>query len=43
VPGHWRGQFDLTVDGKDPVELTCYLRLADRVLTETWAYQYHPF
>lgn len=43
VPGHWRAQFDLTVGGEDPVEMRAYLRLGDRVLTETWMYQYHPF
>jgi glucans biosynthesis protein len=42
VPGHWRAQFDLTVEGRDPVEMRCYLRVDDRVLTETWLYQYHP-
>jgi glucans biosynthesis protein len=42
VPGHWRAQFDLTVSGPEPVELRCYLRNADAVLTETWLYQYHP-
>jgi glucans biosynthesis protein len=43
VPGHWRAQFDLVVEGEEPVELRCYLRLGDRTLSETWAYQYHPF
>jgi glucans biosynthesis protein len=43
VPGHWRAQFDLTVDGADPVEMRAYLRLGDTVLSETWLYQYHPF
>ena len=42
VPGHWRAQFDLAAEGSDPVELRCYLRNEDRVLTETWLYQYHP-
>jgi glucans biosynthesis protein len=42
VPGHWRAQFDLTVTGSEPVELRCYLRDGDSVLTETWLYQYHP-
>jgi glucans biosynthesis protein len=42
VPGHWRAQFDLTVDGTEPVDLRCYLRSGDKVLTETWLYQYHP-
>src|SRR4051794_16958421 len=42
VPGHWRTQFDLAVTGPDPVEMRCYLRLGDQVLSETWLYQYHP-
>ena len=42
VPGHWRAQFDLTVEGAEPVEMRCYLRAGDQVLTETWLYQYHP-
>jgi glucans biosynthesis protein len=43
VPGHWRVQFDLAVDGAEPVDLRCKLKLGDRDLTETWSYQYHPF
>lgn len=43
VDGHWRASFDLTVEGGDPVEMRCFLRLKDQVLSETWAYQYHPF
>jgi periplasmic glucans biosynthesis protein len=35
--------FDLAVAGEEPVELRCYLRLADSALSETWAYQHHPF
>jgi len=42
VPGHWRAQFDLSVTGTEPVELRCYLRSGDEVLSETWLYQYHP-
>jgi len=42
VPGHWRTQFDLTVAGPEPVEMRCYLRNRDEVLSETWLYQYHP-
>jgi glucans biosynthesis protein len=42
VPGHWRTQFDLTVQGADPVEMRCFLRSEDQVLSETWLYQYHP-
>jgi glucans biosynthesis protein len=43
VRGHWRAYFDLTVDGHDPVEMRLYLKANDKVLTETWLYQYHPF
>jgi glucans biosynthesis protein len=43
VPGHWRVQFDLAVEGADPVELRCYLRSGGETLTETWMFQYHPF
>jgi len=43
VPGHWRLQFDLAnVEGNDPVELRAYLKLGDRILSETWMFQYHP-
>jgi glucans biosynthesis protein len=42
VNGHWRAHFDLAADGPEPVELRCYLKLGDKVLTETWLYQYHP-
>jgi glucans biosynthesis protein len=42
VPGHWRTQFDLTVTGSEPVEMRCYLRQGEIVLSETWLYQYHP-
>ena len=43
VNGHWRAQFDLVVDGTDPVEMRCVLKSGDEVLSETWAFQYHPF
>lgn len=38
----WRVSFDLIVDGSEPVDLRCHLRLGDRTLTETWIYQYIP-
>jgi glucans biosynthesis protein len=38
----WRAAFDLTVDGTEAVDLRCYLRLGDEVLTETWLHQYLP-
>jgi len=43
IAGHWRAQFDLLVTGPDPVELRCYLKNGEKVLSETWLYQYHPF
>jgi periplasmic glucans biosynthesis protein len=43
TPGHWRAEFDLLVDGKDPVEMRLFLKMGDQVLSETWLYQYHPF
>jgi len=43
-PTHWRVQFDLDVDVEGgPVELRCFMRFKTETLTETWAYQYHPF
>jgi periplasmic glucans biosynthesis protein len=43
VPGHWRAQFDLTVAGTEPVEIRLFLRSETKVLSETWAFQYHPW
>ena len=43
IAGHWRAQFDLTVEGEEPVEMRCYLKAGEQVLTETWAFQYQPF
>ncbi len=42
VPGHWSTQFDLAVEGTDPVEIRGVLKAGDKVLTETWMFQYHP-
>lgn len=39
----WRAFFDLDVEGSEPVELRCYLKLDGEVLSETWMYQYLPF
>jgi len=38
----WRALFDLSTNGKDPVDLRCYLRLDDETLSETWIYQHLP-
>ncbi|GAC1563340.1 MAG: glucan biosynthesis protein D [Beijerinckiaceae bacterium] len=43
VPGHWRAQFDLAVAGEEPVEIRLFLRAGDKILSETWLFQYHPF
>ncbi|MCG6573496.1 glucan biosynthesis protein D [Pseudomonas sp. AF32] len=43
LPGHWNAQFDLTVEGSEPVEMRLYLRLGKETASETWLYQYHPF
>lgn len=43
VAGHWRAQFDLSVDGREPVDLRLYLRYQNQTLSETWLYQYQPF
>jgi glucans biosynthesis protein len=44
VAGHWRVTFDLAeVEGKDPVELRATLKQGDKILSETWMFQYHPF
>src|ERR1700677_1975791 len=43
VPGHWRIEFDFTVDGVDPVEMRCFLQAGGQTVTETWMFQYHPF
>jgi glucans biosynthesis protein len=43
VPGHWRIEFDFTVDGADPVEMRCFLQAGGQTVTETWMFQYHPF
>jgi glucans biosynthesis protein len=38
----WRTQFDLKVTGDEPLEMRCYLKNGNDILTETWLYQYHP-
>ncbi len=44
VAGHWRAQFDLTVEGTEPVDMRLFLRDKDgKPLSETWLFQYHPF
>lgn len=38
----WRTEFDLHWEGRDPIDLRCYLRLHSSALTETWSYQWTP-
>ena len=40
---HWRTQFDLLAEGDEPAELRCFLQMGGQTLSETWAFQYHPF
>ncbi len=42
MTGHWRAQFDLRMEVDQTVDLRCFLRNGDQVLSETWLYQYHP-
>lgn len=42
VPGHWRAQFDFSVDGTEAVEMRLFLRVDGKPLSETWSYQYYP-
>src|SRR5450830_656674 len=43
VAGHWRAQFDLSVEGDEPVDLRLFLRHNKQTLSETWLFQYQPF
>ena len=38
----WRCSFDLVYDGREPVDLRCYLADDQGALTETWLYQWSP-
>ena len=38
----WRCNFDLRVEGKEPVDLRLFLKDAEGPLTETWIYQFNP-
>jgi glucans biosynthesis protein len=41
--GVWRTAFVLVPDGSGrPVELRCFLRKGQHVLTETWSYLWNP-
>lgn len=38
----WRVQFDLAADGADPVDMSLFVEVGDKRLTETWLYQFLP-
>lgn len=38
----WRGNFELELEGGEPVDLRAYLRLGDQALSETWLYPLIP-
>jgi glucans biosynthesis protein len=38
----WRGFFDIVLEGKEPLDMRCYLKLGDETLSETWLYQFYP-
>ncbi len=41
--GVWRVAFELVPDGSgQPVELRCFLREGDDILTETWSNLWNP-
>lgn len=39
---NWRVQFDLRVEGSEPVDIRAFLRNGETALSETWLYQLHP-
>jgi glucans biosynthesis protein len=38
----WRAFFDIAFEGKEPLDMRCYLKLGDETLSETWLYQFYP-
>ncbi|BCX16472.1 MAG: glucan biosynthesis protein D [Geminicoccaceae bacterium] len=38
----WFGTFDLSVEGRDPIELRAFLALDGKPISETWLFQLHP-
>ncbi|WP_366657989.1 glucan biosynthesis protein G [Fodinicurvata sp. EGI_FJ10296] len=40
--GGWRLFFDIVPDGRDPVEIRCFLEHAGGALSETWSYRWTP-
>lgn len=43
APDLYRARFDLDPEGKDVIDLTCWLEFEGKRLTETWAYHYIRF
>ncbi|SFL96967.1 glucan biosynthesis protein [Methylobacterium pseudosasicola] len=41
-PSPWRVFLKIFADGPEPVEMRLKLKSGDRLLSETWAYQYYP-
>lgn len=41
-PESWRTLFDLTVEGREPVDLRSCLRRNDTAISETWLFQHWP-
>ena len=39
---NWRLQFDLAVEGPEPVDIRAFLKTGETALTETWLFQLHP-
>jgi len=38
----WRALFDITAEGREPVDLRAFLKHGDRALSETWIFQHFP-
>ena len=38
----WRADFEIELEGGEPIDLRAYLRLNDQALSETWLYQFIP-
>ncbi|MGB2682600.1 MAG: glucan biosynthesis protein D [Candidatus Competibacter sp.] len=38
----WRADFEIELEGGEPIDLRAYLRLGDQALSETWLYQFIP-
>ncbi len=38
----WRADFEIELEGGEPIDLRAYLRLGEQALSETWLYQFIP-